>query len=403
MVLTIDPGGYEGTLDEELASRVPAGLEVVRCNPWPVSVTRRLGLGDLGLRSLSSLWRASRAMVTHARPHAVCITTYPTYPAVIGPWLKQRFGIPFVLDLQDPWVGAWGATVGGGPEGSVDAKSRMSRVLATRLERYVVPRADGLTSVSSSLLDELAARYPDLRSRPRLTLPIGSDPGDMAWARAHPRSLPWMPAADGRLHVCYAGTALPLGHEVLRTVFAATARVRAAHPALADRIRLHFVGTSNEARPGALPRVRHLAALEGVGDLVSEHAPRVPYFDALRLLDTAGVVLLAGTSEARYTASKLHAALASGRPVLAVFHAASDVSRALAPLAAREPGLRLFTYDETAPIASLVEPMADLIARWIREPPAPVNAPDAGADTASAPALAGRLAHLLNQVVEARD
>jgi hypothetical protein len=366
-VLTVDPRDYEGTLDEELAAPLPAGLDVVRCRAWSPERTRRVGLGDLGLRSLKALWRESRSIVGRVRPDAVYVTTYPTYPAVIGPWLRREFGTPFVLDLQDPWVGAWGAEVG--PTGRANLKSRLSRALAVRLERYVVPRADGLTSVSSALLDELAGRYPAIRTRPRMMLPIGSDPGDAHWARTHSRAVPWIPPADGRLHICYVGTALPLGHDVLRSVFAAAAHARERAPVVGDRLRFHFIGTSNEARADAAPRVARLAALEGVGDLVSEHAPRIPFFDALRVLDRAGVVLVAGTSEARYTASKLHAALASARPILAVFHAGSDVTRVLRPLAERDSGIRLFTYDAATPVDTLVEPIAAVLAAWSITPP----------------------------------
>lgn len=400
-VLTVDSRDYEGLLDDELGERVPAGLDVVRCRAWSPQSTRRVGLGDLGFRSFTALWRASRGIVERARPHAVYITTYPTYPALIGPWLAKRFGVPFVLDLQDPWTGAWGQTVGGGPDGEVDMKSRVSRALARRLERYVVPRASGLTGVSTTLLKELGDRYPSAAVRPRAVLPIGIDPDDMAYARAHEHPAPWLPSRDGRLHICYVGTALPLGFDVIATVFAALAQVRATEPDLAARIQFHFVGTSNEARDDAAVRVMPLATRAGVSDLVREHPPRVPFFDALRVLDRASVILLAGTTEARYTASKLHGALAAGRPILGVFHHASDVTRTLAPLASRTPSVRLLTYNETRPVVTLVEDLTTVLAQWaVAHPDDPTGIDDQ--DAALAPALAGRLAVILNEVVNAR-
>ena len=56
-VLTVDPRDYEGALDPALAASVPAGLRVVRSRALPVSVTRPLGIGDLGLRAVEGLWR----------------------------------------------------------------------------------------------------------------------------------------------------------------------------------------------------------------------------------------------------------------------------------------------------------------------------------------------------------
>jgi hypothetical protein len=134
-VLTVDPEAYEGRLDPDLARLVPATLRVLRTGAWPASVTRRIGLGDLGLRALAGLRHAAKQLLSRERFDALFITVYPTYPAVLGPRLKRRFGVPFVLDYQDPWVGAWGRDVGGGEHGTPDLKSRMTRAIAERLMR----------------------------------------------------------------------------------------------------------------------------------------------------------------------------------------------------------------------------------------------------------------------------
>jgi len=57
------------------------------------------------------LWGTCRRLPEAEQYEARFITMYPTYPALLGPLLKRRFGIPFILDYQDPWVGAWGETV----------------------------------------------------------------------------------------------------------------------------------------------------------------------------------------------------------------------------------------------------------------------------------------------------
>ena len=126
-VLTVRASAYEGRLDPELAALVPPSVRVERADAWPAAITRRAGLGDLGLRSFTGLRRACRSLLARERFDALFITIYPTYPALLGPMLKRRFAIPFVLDYQDPWVGAWGRTVGGGADGRPDWKSRASR------------------------------------------------------------------------------------------------------------------------------------------------------------------------------------------------------------------------------------------------------------------------------------
>ena len=57
------------------------------------------------------------------------------------------------------------------------------------------------------------------------------------------------------------------------------------------------------ARPIAF---RPLAEAAGVGDLVSETPQRIPYLDALEVLANSNVILLLGSDEPHYTASKIY-------------------------------------------------------------------------------------------------
>ena len=123
-VLTVDASDYEGRPDGALAASVPDQLRVIRARTWPVALTRRFGIGDLGVRAYRGLKHAATALLARERFDAVFITIYPTYPALIGPSLKRDFGVAFVLDYQDPWVGEWGRSVGPDAEGRPDLKSR---------------------------------------------------------------------------------------------------------------------------------------------------------------------------------------------------------------------------------------------------------------------------------------
>ena len=143
--------------------------------------------------------------------------------------MRRQFGVPFVLDLQDPWVGEWGNSVGGGHNATVDLKSRVSRAVAKQIEKRVVPQAAAVTSVSRALLDELAERYNDLRARPRVAMPIGIGADDVEFARD--REMPAMiDASDGRVHLVYVGTMLPLAVDTLSALFAAVKQLRDARP-----------------------------------------------------------------------------------------------------------------------------------------------------------------------------
>ncbi len=394
-VLSIDPSGYEGAIDPALEAMVPPDLEVVRCRAWKAGWTRRLGIGDLGLRALSPLWNAARALFTRSRFEALFITTYPIYPALLGPSLKRRYGVPFILDLQDPWVGAWGRSVGGCADGTPDFKSRVSRALASRIEPIAVGAADALTAVSQATYEDALARVKPSRTPICETLPIGWDEGD--FARADRRNEVFDPA-DGSVHLCYVGTLLPHGVTVVERLLESVRLLTDREPQLAQRLRLHFVGTSNQTGGTPQPRVMPLAERLGLGACVTERPLRVSYGQALRLLRDANAILVMGSTEPHYTASKLYPALLARRPILAIAHEQSSISSILTRIA-REPSVRLVSFNGASVPADAV---CDQLSGLLRGPaydPADVDLE--AASLYSAPVLAGRLAVVLDQVAAA--
>src|SRR5712692_6373115 len=179
-VLTVDPRDYEGSLDPALADSLPSDLRVVRARAWPVRMTRLVGIADLGLRAFDGLGREPFDVVF--------ITIYPAYTALLGPLLKRRFGVPFVLDYQDPWVGEWGKTVGPGAGGRPDLRSRISRFVAARLEPLALGAADAITAVSRATYEPALRRNPRATPRVAEELPIGWDDRDFEHVDARPRS-----------------------------------------------------------------------------------------------------------------------------------------------------------------------------------------------------------------------
>jgi hypothetical protein len=354
-VVTLEPSAYEGRLDRELEALVPSSLPVVRATAWPAGTTRLVGLGDLGLRAFTGLRRACRAELSRGRFDALFITIYPVYPALLGPRLKAEFHVPFVLDYQDPWVGAWGRSVGGGPGGTPDWKSRVSRRLGEWLEPRAVAEADALVAVSQGTIDGIVERMPAAGRLPHGVIPLGFEPADFeslprrpsptspSASAFYPAFDPALDPDDGLVHLCYVGTLLPAGIETLALLLHGLDRARRDDPA-ASRLRLHFFGTSNQSVSDAY-RVLPMAREYGVADAVTEEPGRLDYLDALSVLTHASGILLLGSSERHYTASKLYPALLAKRPILALFHDASSVVPILRA-AASEPTVRVVTYGD---------------------------------------------------------
>jgi glycosyltransferase involved in cell wall biosynthesis len=390
-ILTVDPRDYEGRLDSALARSLPPGVRVIRARAWPRGLSRCFGFGDLGMRAFHGLWRNASALLSSEPFDAVFITIYPTYPALLGPMLKRLFGVPFVLDYQDPWVGEWGRSVGPGANSRPDFRSRASRLLAAQLEPKALVAADGVTAVSKATYEQALARTPAAKPRALAELPVGWDRRDLQFLGSHAATFP----DDGLVHLSYVGTLLPAGFDTLRAVFAAVVKLRVSDPA-AFRLRLHFFGTSNQRTADAPMRVLPVAAEFGLLDVVTEQATRLDYFDALAVLRDSSAVLLIGSSERHYTPSKVFPALMAEKPVLAVMHGASNASDLLKRLG-RPPSIRLVTYDDATAGARVDAIVAELRA-LLENPKYCPDAVDVRAlEPTSACVLARRLAGVLTE------
>ncbi|HZS59617.1 MAG TPA: glycosyltransferase [Gemmatimonadaceae bacterium] len=319
-VLTVDPRFYEDRLDPEISALVPPDLEVRRTSAWPAQLTRRLGIGDLGIRAYWPMRRVLRTM----RPDLVFIPGPPWHTFLLGP----AMGVPYVLDYIDPWVSSAGA------DGRWWTKAFWYRQMALALEPRAVRHAAHITAVSDGTNDGVRAQYPWLAADRCTGIPYGIEPSDFDALRARPRPQHIWDAGDGHLHLVSVGAMLPNGYETLRALLAGLR----GEP----RIRLHFVGTTYEANPRA-KLVEPIAKAMGLGDIVTEHPARVPYLDALNLLTSADGIVALGSSEAHYTASKIFPSIFARRPLLAIYHEASSVC----DIVRRSRGGTLVTYSDT--------------------------------------------------------
>ena len=377
-VIAVDPAHHVEAQDPELRALVSADLRIIETGALPVRWTAPFGLrGEIGLRGFFHLRAAIAAELGARRPEVVLITGSPFYPLLLARWITRRWGIPVVLDLQDPWASKEGA---GRPRWS---KSWFAHRLAVALEPRALRGASWVTSVSERQNADLVERYGWLDLARTSAIPIGGDPADYA-------SLHDAPAPDelAKLTFSYVGTALPRAAPLLAILFEGLALLRARTPEVAARLRLQFVGTSNQPGLSTDYRVMALAQKAGVGELVTEQPGRVPYLDALRILAGTHAVLMIGSDEPHYTASKVYPALMSGRPFLSIFHAASS---AHAILSAAGGGIAL-AYDDEVNRAALVDEVAKALARIAINPTSLGCADPATFGDFTAHAVAGRFA-----------
>jgi hypothetical protein len=328
-VLAVDPRYVEGFCDPALLLTVPDAVPVTRVPALPASLTRRVGLGSLGIRSLAPLALAGDRLLRTRRFDLVYFST-TIFPAMgLGPVWKRRWRLPYVLDMQDPWVSDYYARTGARPPGG-RLKYAFAQWLARRGEPGAMRGAARVISVSPDYPVALRRRYPELPADRFVVLPFGASERDAELVRTLGIRHSVFDPGDGLLHWTYLGRGGGDMALALRGLFLALRRLREGD-ARANRVRLHFVGTSYARGGSGTPTVAPLARELGVGDLVREQTDRIPYLEGLALLRTSDAVLLIGSDDPAYSASKVYPCVLAGRPLLAVLHAAGlagDVVRA---------------------------------------------------------------------------
>ena len=332
VVVCVNEADYAEPLDPALAALLPSDIEVAKSDAVSSPLARCIGVGDIGLRAWPHLRQTVSKIITSRFVRVVLITGSPFYPMLLAPWLKKRFRIPVVLDFQDPWVSAWGAAQ------PTFSKAGLSHRLGKFLEPRALRGADYVTVVSDAQSAEMASRYPWLDQSRMAAIPIGGDPDDFAGIGQISKDSGDFDLEPGFIHLSYVGTYWPKVGPTVRLLLRAFVKLRSAEPAVASRIRLNFVGTSAQPDGHTLFRIKPIAEEEGIAEFVHEIPRRIPYLKALKVLSQSNGLLLVGSDEPHYTASKIYPALMSGRPFLSLFHRESS---AHAILSASGGGLAL--------------------------------------------------------------
>ena len=158
-----------------------------------------------------------------------------------------------------------------------------------------------------------------------MVLPFPGDEADLQRVAVDGTTQNIFSPGDGKQHWVYVGVCIPQMFLALRAFFLALSDRLKEHPILWEKLRLHFIGTSYAPKGSAKKIVLPLAEEFGLGDLVTESTDRIPYSQTLRCLLDADALIVPGSDDPGYTASKIYPYLLAGKPLLAVFHENSSV------------------------------------------------------------------------------
>ena len=331
VVLAVAADQIEGALDPLLAQTVPGEVEVHRVSALPARWTRRIGLGNLAYRAWFQVQRAGDHLLQARKFDLVYFSTTQFVATALGRRWLHRFGVPFVVDIQDPWQTDYYERPGA-PAPPGGWKYRFARWQAARLEGPAWREAAGFVSVSADYLDQLRARYPWFDAKPAAVIPFGAPELDFALAAQQSGLAAAFVREPGAVHLVNVGAVGPIMRPALELLFAGVRQLRETDPVSARKLRFHFIGTSYAPAGRAEPSVLPVAEAGGVGELVREETGRVGYFTALKTMLEADALVIPGSNDLAYNPSKIAACFLAHKPTLALTPAGSALDRMVSGL-----------------------------------------------------------------------
>src|SRR5689334_25339815 len=103
VVLCVDESFVSGFRDELLNETIPSDVEVHKTKAWPEKLTRKFGMGSLSLRSYYHFKKKGTELLQARKFDLVFFSTSQFYICALGRYWQKKFGVPFIVDMQDPW------------------------------------------------------------------------------------------------------------------------------------------------------------------------------------------------------------------------------------------------------------------------------------------------------------
>ncbi len=297
VVLTVQQDCYpEGIwLDQNLMKDIPKDVAVYRTGIWRTGF-----INDQGIRWLPYLLSAIGKVITKERPQLAYLTGGPFFPLMIGPFVKFRFKLPYVVDLRDPWRLARRAL----PRRGV--KTHLGSLLTNIAEPLILRHAAAIICVSSHMCEEYQQAYPHFASKFKV-VPNGYDPDDVNGVVPH-HFTTFTVVYTGKFRTSEAFRDPGPFFQALRILKSWGYSIQFVH---VGRVEQEVVNIAEQA---------------GIVDLVRFIGPR-PYNEALAYAKGAHVLLLIGGGQKTEQTGKIFDYIMCGRPILVLAPVDGEIAK----------------------------------------------------------------------------
>jgi hypothetical protein len=324
-VVMVDDRYSEMIKDELLLQSIPTDVNIYKVDALSKKLTSKVGLGSLALRSMWYYLKTVNRLLKTTKYDLIYFSTTQFPVTILGTYWKKKFNIPYIIDVQDPWHSEYYQDK---PKDQRPAKYWFSYRLNKYLEPIAMKQVGGLISVSDGYIDDLKKRYPAIKNIPAVTIPFGAFKPDLQIA-ADNENLFKSLLNPAHKNIVYVGRGGADMQPALSAIFKALKSCLDKDPHLSKIIRLYFIGTSYAPAGQGKPTVMPLAQTYGVAKNTIELTDRISYYHALATLQQADALLMPGSDDPRYTASKIYPYLLTNKPLLAIFNSKSPALNVL--------------------------------------------------------------------------
>ena len=299
--------GRETTLDRSRVQSILGFLRgVLRFSPEADRIFSQISRSQEGITHLLTFPCAALAwaydVVQYLEKHTdleqfqvVYTTSGPASAHLIGFYLKQKHGIPWVADYRDPWTfNAYG---------TVYDPSNIGQRLLFELESVLLHQADCSLTVEASLVQEYVQNF-GLPAEKMVSITNGYDEENFSTLNVS--------AQTDRFTINYSGL-LYSGHRNIEPILQAVQQLCAENKLSLSDIRFRVVGNAVPENVAAAQRYGLSSALVQTGYLSHRAALQSN-------LDSDLLLLLIGEGEnlKSFYSAKIFEYLRSGKPILAI-------------------------------------------------------------------------------------
>lgn len=334
IIVCSDSNYIEGYSDESLIKTIPSDIEVIKIKGLPYRITRLFGLGNLGLRSFIHYAIGVNKILKKRKIDLIFFSTTVFPLLVLGAYWKKKFNIPYIIDMQDPWLDFETLKK---PKELRPKKFWFMHSVNKFLEPIALRNADGVIAVTRQYLDVLKTRYKNITDENTEVITFGYSIEDFKVAEKESIDLDIWKSTKTNIRGVYTGVVNNDMLPVIEVIFKAFKDLLTIKNNLTKNVKLFFIGTNYATGGFVKEMVKPLAIKYGIEENIVEVTYRLNYLKTIKLMMEADFLLLVGSTNKAYTASKLYPYLFSQKPLLAVFNKESSVISIIKKISSVEP------------------------------------------------------------------